>query len=79
MCGLYEDFGPNDGLMSVEGKCFLAESRASKESVEDCVKKPFGNLVPVPKEEDGWCGTSSAVDCVAPTQHCQWKGLRPDG
>ena len=49
MYGLYEDFGPYDGLVSVERKCFLAESRASTEGVEDCVKKSFGNVVSVPK------------------------------
>ena len=49
MYGLYKDFGPNDGLVSVERQCFLAESRASSEGVEDCVRKSFGNVVPVPK------------------------------
>ena len=49
MCGLYEEFGPNRGLVSVERKCFLAESRASREGVEDWVKKSFGNVVPVLK------------------------------
>ena len=42
-------FGPNDGFVSVERKCFLAELRASREGVEDCVKKSFCNVVPVPK------------------------------
>ena len=49
MKGLYDDFGPNDGLVSVERKCFLAASRASKLGEEDVLKKSLGKAVPMPK------------------------------